>query len=70
MAKLTKSLRFRTLWRLYSDETLLERLAQDLEHMTATLAPCIQEEGAVVGPRHLTRHRPLAPPISPTSEMV
>jgi hypothetical protein len=49
MAKLTKSLRFRTLWRLYSDETLLERLAQDLEDMAAELGPCIQEEHAMVG---------------------
>jgi hypothetical protein len=31
LAKLTKSLRFRTLWRWYVCDTLLEGLAQDLE---------------------------------------
>jgi hypothetical protein len=49
LAKLTKSQRFMTLWRLYVHDTILERLAQDLEHMTAELGQFIQEEDAVVG---------------------
>jgi hypothetical protein len=60
MAKPTKSLKLRTLWRLYSCETLLERLAQGLEHMAATLGPFIQEEHPVVDPRHVPRCRHLA----------
>jgi hypothetical protein len=51
--------------RLYSYETLLERLAQDLEDMAAELGPCIQEEHAVVGQRHLARHRHVAPTDQP-----
>jgi hypothetical protein len=65
MAKLTKSLRFRTLWRLYSDETLLEWLTQDLKDMAAELGQFIQEEHAVVGQRHITRHRHVAPADQP-----
>jgi hypothetical protein len=34
---------------LYACDTLLERLAQDLEDMTAKLGPFIQEEHAMVG---------------------
>jgi hypothetical protein len=41
--------RLMTCWRLSSDDTLLEGLAQDLEHMAAKLRPFIQEEDAVVG---------------------
>jgi hypothetical protein len=41
-------------------ETLLERLPQDLEDLAAQLGPCIQESHAVVGQRHLARHRPVA----------
>jgi hypothetical protein len=37
-----------TFWRLYVYETLLERLAQDLKHMTAALGQFIQEEHPVV----------------------
>jgi len=36
-------------------------LAQDLEDMAAALGPCIQEEHAMVGQRHVTRHRHVAP---------
>jgi hypothetical protein len=50
---------------LYSGNTLLERLAQDLEHMTATLRQFIQEEGAVVGQRHVAWHRHVAPADQP-----
>jgi hypothetical protein len=46
--------------KLYSCETLLERLAQDLQHMAAELGQFIQEAHAVVGQRHLARHRHLA----------
>jgi hypothetical protein len=44
-----------------SEDTLIERLAQDLQAMAAALGPCIQEEHAVVGQRHLTGHRDVAP---------
>jgi hypothetical protein len=46
---------------LYVCDAVLERLAQDLEHLPATLRPFIQDEGAVVRQRHLARHRHLAP---------
>jgi hypothetical protein len=59
-AKPAKSQRFMMFWRLYVCETLLERLAQDLQDMAAALGPCIQEEHAIVGQRHLAGHRYLA----------
>jgi hypothetical protein len=34
-----------------------QRLAQDLEPMTAKLGEFIQEENAVVSSRHVARHR-------------
>ena len=46
-------------------ETLLERLAQDLEHLAAKLLPFIQEEHAVVGQRHVARQRHVAPTDQP-----
>ena len=46
-------------------EALLEQLAQDLEHMAARLGPFVQEEGAVVGQRHVARQRHLAPADQP-----
>jgi hypothetical protein len=56
--------------RLYSCDALLERLAQDLEPMTAALGPCILEEHAVMGQRHIAGHRrrptPLLVKIAPT----
>jgi hypothetical protein len=58
-------LRSRTPARLYVYDTVLERLAQDLEHMTATLGPFIQEEDAVVGQRHVAGHRHGAPADQP-----
>src|SRR5262247_3763924 len=48
-----KALRSRTRGRLYSCDALLERLPQDLEHMTAKLGQFIQEEDAVVSQRHV-----------------
>jgi len=64
-AKLSKSLRLKTLWRLYVYETLLERLAQDREHMTAKLGPFIQEEDTVVAQRHVAGHQHVAPADQP-----
>jgi hypothetical protein len=45
---------------LYACDTLLERLAQDLEHMTAKLGPFIQEAHAMVRQRPLSPQRHLA----------
>jgi hypothetical protein len=64
-AKSATALRFRMCGRLSSYETLLERLAQDLEPMTATLGQFIQEGDAVVGQRHFARHRHMAPADPP-----
>jgi hypothetical protein len=47
-AIVAKALKSMTLTRLYAYGTLLEGLAQDLEHMTAKLGPFIQEEHTVV----------------------
>jgi hypothetical protein len=63
--KSAKVLRSRTLWRLSGEDILLDRLAQDFEHMAAELGPCIQEEHAIVGQRHLARHRHVAPANQP-----
>jgi hypothetical protein len=58
--------RSRTPAKVYSCETLLlERLAQDLQDMAVALWPCIQEAHAMVGQRHVTRHRHLAPADQP-----
>ena len=45
-----------TCGRLSVYNTLLQRLAQDLEHMTAAPWEFIQKEHAMVGQRHLRRH--------------
>jgi hypothetical protein len=63
--KIIKSFRFRTRGRLSLGDALHQRLAQDLEHMTAKLRQFIQEEDAVVCQRHLARHRHLAPADQP-----
>ena len=63
-AKSARALRFRTCGRLYSCETILQRLAQDLEDMPPELRQFIQEEHAVVCQRHLARYGDLAPPRS------
>jgi hypothetical protein len=55
-AKVAKASRFTTPAKLYLYDTLLKRLAQDLEDMTAELAEFIQEERLVVGQRHFARH--------------
>jgi hypothetical protein len=49
-----------TYGRLYFGDALFERLAQDLQDVASQLGPCIQEAHAVVGQRHLARHRPVA----------
>jgi hypothetical protein len=56
-ANSVKSFKSRTPAKLYVYETLLEWLAQDLKDMAAELEPCIQEEHAMVGQRHVARHR-------------
>jgi hypothetical protein len=55
----------RTPARLYACETIFEWLAQDLEAMTAALGPFIQEQDAVMGQRHVARHRHMAPADQP-----
>ena len=51
--------------RLSGYESPLERLAQDLEHMTAKLRQFIQEEDAVVGQQYVAWHRHVAPTDQP-----
>jgi hypothetical protein len=46
--------------KLYSCNTICERLPQDLEDVAAALGQLIQEEHAVVGPRPLARQRHVA----------
>jgi hypothetical protein len=65
LANSAKLLRARTLWRLSVEDTLLKRLTSAFEHMTAKLRPFIQEEDAVVGQRHVARHRHVAPADQP-----
>src|SRR5215218_7225411 len=53
--------RLRKCGRLSVENTLLERLPQDLEDMAAALGQFIQEEHAVVDQRDLARHRYVTP---------
>ncbi len=64
-AKVARRLRSRTPAKLYVYETLLEWLAQDLKDMAAALGQFIQEAHAMVGQRHFTRHRHVAPADQP-----
>ena len=57
--------RSRTCGRLYVYNTILERLPQDLQDMASKLGSLIQEEHAMVGQRHLARHRHAAPADQP-----
>jgi hypothetical protein len=59
-AKVMKALRSRTCGRLYSKNTLLGRLAQDLEDLARARGPLIQEQDAVVRQGHLPRRGELA----------
>ena len=69
-ANSAKELRSRTPAKLYSCETILQRLAHNLEHMTAKLGQFIQKAHAMVSQRHVARHRHVAPTDQPASEMV
>jgi hypothetical protein len=60
-AKHKKSLALRMLWKLYVYETLLQGLAQNLQHMAAALRQLIQQEHPMVRPRPLAGHRHVAP---------
>src|SRR5262245_60782978 len=60
-AKVAKPLKSSTPAKLYVYETLLQGLAQHLQDMAAALRQLIQEQHAVVGQRHLARHRHVAP---------
>jgi hypothetical protein len=55
-------LRSRTLWRLSIEDTLIKRLAQDLQDMAAALGELIQKAHAIVRQRHLPRQRHVPPP--------
>jgi hypothetical protein len=65
MAFAASAARSRTPEKLYVYNPILERLAQDLQDMAAELGPCIQEEHAMVGQRHIIRHRHVAPADQP-----
>jgi hypothetical protein len=66
-AKVTRS---RTPERLDKCDAILEGLAQHFEHVAAALRPFIQQEDAVVRPRHCSRQGYPAAPISPTAAIV
>jgi hypothetical protein len=51
--------------KLYSCETILQRLPQDLQHMAAELGEFIEEEHAMVGQGHLARQGYVAAPDQP-----
>jgi hypothetical protein len=48
--------RSRTLGRLYPCDSLLDQLAHDLDDVPPELRQLIEQEHAMVGERHLTRH--------------
>jgi hypothetical protein len=54
-----------TCGRLYSCETLFQRLAQDLQDVTAELRQFIQKENAVVSQGDFAGHRDLPAPDQP-----
>ena len=51
--------------RLYPCDTVTERLSQDLPNVAAELGELIQEQDAVMGQRHLARHRDMTPADQP-----
>jgi hypothetical protein len=70
-ANAAKAIKFRTCGRWYLCDTLLKRLAQDLQEVAPALRPFIQQEHSMV--RQTTpppASAPAPPPIKPTSEMV
>jgi hypothetical protein len=62
--------RSKTRGRLSACDPILKRLAQDLQDMAAALGELIQKEHAMMGQRHLTRHRHVAAADQSPSEMV
>jgi hypothetical protein len=60
LANSAKALRSRTCGRLYSCDTLLERLAEHCEDVPPALGAFVQEEHPMVRQRHLARQRDLA----------
>jgi hypothetical protein len=56
VANSAKLWRFRTRGRLYLEDTILKRLAQNFQDMAAALGAFIQTQDAVMSPRHLARH--------------
>ena len=64
-AKASRRLTSRTPARLLVYDTLLERLAQDLQNMASELRELIQEEHTMVGQRHLAWQRHVAPADQP-----
>ena len=64
-AKVSRRLRSRMPAKSYVYDTLLELLPQHLQDMAATLGSLIEEEHAMVGQRHLARHRHVAPADQP-----
>jgi hypothetical protein len=57
--------RLRKCGRLSVENTLLERLPQDLQDMAAALGPFIEEEHTMMGQRGLPWHRHVAPTEQP-----
>jgi hypothetical protein len=60
LAKPTRSHRCMTCGRLSVYDTLLERLARAFQHVACALGQLVQQERAVVRPRHFAGHRHLA----------
>jgi hypothetical protein len=56
--------------RLYAYDTLLERLAQDLQDVASELRQFIRKEHLMVRQRHVAGQRHLAAADRPTSEMM
>jgi len=58
-------LTFRICAKLSSYAAIFQLLPQAFQHITAELRPCIQEDHALVRPRHLARHRHVPPADQP-----
>jgi hypothetical protein len=67
-AIVARRLRFRTPAKLYVYDTILKRLGQDVKDLVAARGRFLQEEYAMVGQRHGTRHWHGAP-INPRAGM-
>ena len=64
-ANAVRTLRSTTPARLSLNDTILKRLAQNLERMAAELGQFIQEEHPLMGQRHFARHRNVSPADQP-----